>query len=258
MGTLAVVPAGRREELADGQLAELAQGLDDRRQRRREIGALVQPVEPDDGDVVRHRDAARPAHAWSAPSAIWSLADEQAVDVGCHVEQRVERGRRRWPTTSRPRRRVRARSRRRARARRASPAWRSRASCQASGPARWPIRRRPSASEVRRRQPRPAVVVDDDRREVRRRLGLEEDDRRRGRPAAGRGSDARFWPRSGAAKMMPSTRWADQEVDDRARSSTCRSLSISLSRSAIARRLGLLGDAVERLGDAEVAQARRR
>ena len=98
-----------------------------------------------------------------------------------------------------------------------------------------------------------AVVVDDDRREGGRRFRLQEDDRRaRGRqlgpdrgdvgPELGRGEDDAFDP------------VRDHELDDRPDVHGVGALDL-LEQDPVARRLGLLGDPVERLGDAEVAQA---
>ncbi len=65
---------------------------------------------------------------------------------------------------------------------------------------------------------------------------------------------AMFGPSSGAAKMIPSTRWAMRNSRT-GTMSTVSDVSISRRSSAVAGGLRLLRDPVERLGDAEVAQA---
>ena len=240
------------DDLTDGQLAELPQRLDDGRERRRELGAFVESVEPDHGEILRHADP---------PLA------RDAQDAERHLVVRDEDAR---PSPDRARAAIRRRG----------PRSRPTSSPATTGPGDTPAARSasrqpglpvlglvprlrpgqvpdPPASErqqVLGRETGAAAVVDDDGRVVRRRLRLDEDHRRATAVGSCSRTVAMLVPIWGAAKMMPSTWCADHEVEDRDDVDRLGAVDL-LEQDAVAGGLGLLGDAVEGLRHAEVAQA---
>ena len=86
--------SSRRRRQADRHPAHLRERLAHRRQRRRDDRRLLEVVEADDREVLRHPQAAR-ARACIAPIAMLSLKAKIAVGGSASVEQTRRRPRRR-------------------------------------------------------------------------------------------------------------------------------------------------------------------
>ena len=214
---------------------------------------LVETVEPDDRDVARGCAIPRLWALWRTPSAIWSLAGEDAVEV--RVDEPAASSNATSPLAE-------------DQSPDATGPGSSPASAQRIPPAVVAVAL-PPASQRTARDGRSvvdrgeqvlggllgaAVVVDDDRRERGRRARLEEHDRRRAGRQLLAARDVGPDVRSG--EDDPLDTMGDQELDDR-HDLDASEFDELLEEQRVPGRLGLLGDPVERLGHPEVAEARR-
>ena len=244
-------PEATRPARCTAMPPDLGQRLAHRRERRRELGGLGQPVEADDRELVRdpdararwRRGARRGPSGRSRRTARRPSGSASRICANAALPLDASQSPAAMGPGSRP-----------ASASAASqPSRRSRASRHSSGPARWAIRRRPSETRWRvatRAASTLSMPIDG---EPVRRLGLEEDDRRRGgRQLLLEVADVRA--HLGRREDDPLHPVGHEELHDR---DDVRDVEAGqlLEDDRVARRLGRLGHAVHRLGDAEVLEA---